>query len=61
MQGHLDVPLNAQGVAQAHVTGRWFAAQGVRFDEAWSSDLGRARKVRSPLPARLSPSHEDWG
>ncbi|KWU44930.1 phosphoglycerate mutase-like protein [Rhodotorula sp. JG-1b] len=43
VQGHLDVPLNAQGVAQAAVTGRWFAEQGIRFDEAWSSDLSRAR------------------
>ncbi|GAA5877378.1 hypothetical protein JCM3774_003579 [Rhodotorula dairenensis] len=43
VQGHLDVPLNAQGVAQASVTGRWFAEQGIRFDEAWSSDLSRAR------------------
>ncbi|GAA5978445.1 hypothetical protein JCM10908_004357 [Rhodotorula pacifica] len=43
VQGHLDVPLNAQGVAQAAVTGRWFAEQGVKFDEAWSSDLSRAR------------------
>ncbi|GEM09704.1 phosphoglycerate mutase [Rhodotorula toruloides] len=44
VQGHLDVPLNAQGLAQAAVAGRWFAQQGVRFDEAWSSDLVRARK-----------------
>ncbi|GAA5851365.1 hypothetical protein JCM9279_001118 [Rhodotorula babjevae] len=49
VQGHLDVPLNAQGVAQAQVTGRWFAAQGVRFDEAWSSDLGRARKTAETI------------
>lgn len=40
------MPLNAQGVAQAAVTGRWFAEQGIRFDEAWSSDLSRARVVR---------------
>lgn len=49
VQGHLDVPLNAQGVAQAAVTGRWFAEQGIRFDEAWSSDLSRARVVRALL------------
>ncbi|TNY18854.1 histidine phosphatase superfamily [Rhodotorula diobovata] len=49
VQGHLDVPLNAQGVAQARVTGRWFAAQGVRFDEAFSSDLGRARKTAETI------------
>lgn len=47
MQGHLDVPLNEQGVAQAVVTGRWFAQQKVQFAEAWSSDLSRARVVRA--------------
>ncbi|BGP46097.1 hypothetical protein JCM10450v2_001937 [Rhodotorula kratochvilovae] len=49
VQGHLNVPLNAQGIAQAQVTGRWFAAQGIRFDEAWSSDLGRARKTAETI------------
>ncbi|GAA5938432.1 hypothetical protein JCM3775_000890 [Rhodotorula graminis] len=49
VQGHLDVPLNAQGVAQAQVTGRWFAAQGVCFDEAWSSDLARARTTADTI------------
>ncbi|BGP53806.1 hypothetical protein JCM8202_005579 [Rhodotorula sphaerocarpa] len=43
VQGHLDVPLNEQGVAQAVVTGRWFAQQKLQFAEAWSSDLSRAR------------------
>ncbi|GAA5996294.1 histidine phosphatase family protein [Rhodotorula paludigena] len=43
VQGHLDVPLNGQGLAQAAVTGRWIASQGLRFDEAYSSDLSRAR------------------
>ncbi|BGP30128.1 hypothetical protein JCM10296v2_001880 [Rhodotorula toruloides] len=45
VQGHLDVPLNVQGLAQAAVTGRWFAQQGVRFEDGWSSDLVRARKT----------------
>ncbi|BGP06095.1 hypothetical protein JCM10049v2_001914 [Rhodotorula toruloides] len=45
VQGHLDVPLNAEGLAQASVTGRWFAQQRVRFEEGWSSDLARARKT----------------
>ncbi|CEQ39943.1 SPOSA6832_01514, partial [Sporobolomyces salmonicolor] len=46
IQGHLDVPLNAEGEAQAAVASRWFRANGVHFDQAWSSDLSRARKVR---------------
>lgn len=29
------------------MTGRWIASQGLRFDEAYSSDLSRARVVRS--------------
>ncbi|BGP22861.1 hypothetical protein JCM10295v2_001752 [Rhodotorula toruloides] len=55
VQGHLDVPLNAQGLAQAAVAGRWFAQQGVRFDEAWSSDLVRARKLK--LDERIRERH----
>ncbi|BGP13941.1 hypothetical protein JCM10213v2_001879 [Rhodosporidiobolus nylandii] len=43
--GHLDIPLNAAGEAQALVAGRWLAQQGTVFDEAWSSDLGRARRT----------------
>ncbi|GAA5931916.1 histidine phosphatase family protein [Sporobolomyces koalae] len=43
IQGHLDTPLNAQGQAQATHTAKWFAANGTRFDEAYSSDLQRAR------------------
>ncbi|GAA5896705.1 hypothetical protein JCM5296_002982 [Sporobolomyces johnsonii] len=45
IQGHLDVPLNAQGEAQAAVAARWFQRAGVHFDQAWSSDLSRARKT----------------
>ncbi|SCV69240.1 BQ2448_2260 [Microbotryum intermedium] len=44
VQGHLDVPLNDQGLAQAATTGRVLAARGFQgFDRAWSSDLSRAR------------------
>ncbi|GAA5987170.1 hypothetical protein JCM11641_002154 [Rhodosporidiobolus odoratus] len=45
IQGHLDVPLNEAGEAQAKVTARWYREQGIQFDEAWSSDLGRAKKT----------------
>ncbi|SGY74841.1 BQ5605_C005g03384 [Microbotryum silenes-dioicae] len=44
VQGHLDVPLNTQGLAQASTTGRVLAARGCKgFDQAWSSDLSRAK------------------
>lgn len=40
------MPLNTQGEAQAKVVGRFLGGPaGVVFDEAWSSDLSRARKV----------------
>ncbi|GAA5888112.1 hypothetical protein JCM6882_000284 [Rhodosporidiobolus microsporus] len=45
IQGHLDTPLNDQGEAQARWTGKWFALQGVHFDEAWTSDLQRAKRT----------------
>jgi hypothetical protein len=41
---HLCRPLNAEGEAQAVVVAR-FLGQTVKFDEMWSSDLQRARKV----------------
>ena len=44
MQGHLDVPLNATGVAQARLAAD--ALADVPLTAAYSSDLQRARKVR---------------
>lgn len=62
IQGHLDIPLNLQGEAQAAVAGRWFEQQqsgaGERWTEAWSSDLKRARKVRLFPPCFLDVSFE---
>ncbi|GAA6016885.1 hypothetical protein JCM11491_006901 [Sporobolomyces phaffii] len=43
IQGHLDVPLNAQGEAQARHTAKWFRDSQTKFDRAYSSDLSRAR------------------
>jgi probable phosphoglycerate mutase len=40
IQGHLDIPLNAAGRAQAEAAGR--GLRGRRFAAAYSSDLGRA-------------------
>jgi phosphohistidine phosphatase SixA len=49
----MDTPLNEEGEAQAMVTARYLRSTGVRFDEAWSSDLSRARKV-GPSTERTS-------
>ncbi len=41
-QGHADVPLNEVGYRQARLLARRLAAEGVRFDAIYSSDLARA-------------------
>ena len=44
MQGHVDIPLNATGLAQAQALGRHFS-EGMRADALYSSDLWRARQT----------------
>jgi broad specificity phosphatase PhoE len=41
-QGHADVPLNEIGLRQARVVAQRLAAEDVRFDAIYSSDLARA-------------------
>lgn len=59
VQGQLDVPLNAVGLAQAEAVGR--ALGGEKFDAIYSSDLSRARQTAEPvsgllgLPIELDP------
>lgn len=43
IQGHADIPLNAQGEAQALEVGRKLS--DLHFDSVWSSDLARARRT----------------
>jgi len=52
MQGHVDIPLNATGLAQADALGRHFAA-GVHADALYSSDLLRARQTAQPISDAL--------
>jgi probable phosphoglycerate mutase len=59
VQGQLDVPLNAVGLAQARAAARVLA--GEAFDAIWSSDLSRVRQTAQPaaealgLPVRVDP------
>lgn len=43
IQGHADIPLNAQGEEQARAVGQKLSE--IAFDAVWSSDLGRARRT----------------
>lgn len=52
MQGHVDIPLNAKGLAQADALGRSFA-EGMRADALYSSDLLRARQTAQPIADAL--------
>lgn len=43
IQGHLDTPLNDYGRNEAQFLARRLAS--VKFDEAWSSSLSRAKEA----------------
>jgi len=51
MQGHIDLPLNARGEAQARALGQFFT--GFQADALYSSDLLRARQTAQPIADAL--------
>lgn len=57
-----DVPLTAQGVAQARAIGASLAAGGIPIDRALTSGLARTRETAQQVleAARLSPPLEHW-
>jgi probable phosphoglycerate mutase len=50
IQGHLDSPLNEEGMAQALLLAERLAPEP--FDHFYASDLGRARQTAQPLADR---------
>jgi probable phosphoglycerate mutase len=54
MQGHIDLELNAKGLAQAAAAGRYFAAQ--QAVALYSSDLLRAQQTARPIAQALGLS-----
>ena len=48
-QGHMDSPLTKEGEHQTQLLGTRFAAQGIRFDAIYTSDLGRAMQSTSNI------------
>ena len=54
LQGHLDIPLNEHGLAQAAATAR--SLGGERFDAAYCSDLTRARQTADAIASHLGLS-----
>jgi probable phosphoglycerate mutase len=50
IQGHLDSPLNEEGMAQALLVGERLGAEP--FDEFYCSDLGRALQTAQPVADR---------
>ena len=50
IQGHLDSPLNEEGLVQALLLGERLGAES--FDRFYCSDLGRARQTAQPIADR---------
>ncbi len=58
LQGHLDVPLNDEGLRQATALGHALRDEGL--EAIWSSDLQRARQTAQPIADACNlPVHPD--
>ncbi|MDQ3705306.1 MAG: histidine phosphatase family protein [Chloroflexota bacterium] len=53
-QGQLDVPLSAEGHAQAEYVANWLDGQGLNFVALYTSDLMRAYETAIPIGERLA-------
>lgn len=53
LNGHRDLPLTAQGVAQAEEAAAQLAASGLRFDHIYTSPLSRARQTAEIIAEAL--------
>ena len=53
VQGSVDVPLSAKGIAQAKALGRGFRSLGMAFDRVYTSDLDRSRTTGQILQEAL--------
>lgn len=60
LQGHIDIPLNDNGLAQAEATARSLARAGERFAALYCSDLQRARQTAAAVARAqgLDPAHD---
>ena len=52
MQGHTDIPLNAEGLAQAQAVANRLATELTDIQAIWSSDLQRARVTAEAIASR---------
>ena len=64
MQGHIDIPLNNHGQAQAQLLAQSLQRAGHAFDHLYSSDLQRAADTAKQVSHALelkSPSTPSFG
>lgn len=54
VQGRCDAPLTPLGVAQAHASGRWLAAQGLQLSRICCSPLGRTQATAAIVREELA-------
>src|SRR3954462_3109379 len=52
-QGHLDVPLSANGIDQARRVAAWFAGRAARFTAIYSTDPARAAQTAATIGQAL--------